>query len=81
MINSQKQIDCIRRSFRPTYTFVWKASECTVCDLKYYHQYTECQMLYYNYCPNPYSAGMDFSRRNLTSIDVRFWRQKSIPAL
>ena len=30
---------------------------------------------------NPYSAGIDFSRQNLTSVDVRFWRLKSIPAL
>ena len=30
---------------------------------------------------NPYSAGIDFSRQNLTSVDVRFWRPKSIPAL
>ena len=28
-----------------------------------------------------YSAGIEFSRQNLTSTDVRFWRQKSIPAL
>ena len=26
-----------------------------------------------------YSAGIDFSRQNLTSVDVRFWRLKSIP--
>ena len=30
---------------------------------------------------NPYCAGVDFSRQNLTSVDVRFWRLKSIPAL
>ena len=30
---------------------------------------------------NSYSAGIDFSRQNLTSVDVRFWRLKSIPAL
>ena len=28
-----------------------------------------------------YSTGIDFSRQNLTSTDVRFWRLKSIPAL
>ena len=28
-----------------------------------------------------YNAGIDFSRQNLTSVDVRFWRLKSIPAL
>ena len=28
-----------------------------------------------------YNAGIDFSRENLTSTDVRFWRLKSIPAL
>ena len=26
------------------------------------------------------SAGIDFSRQNLTCTDVRFWRLKSIPA-
>ena len=30
---------------------------------------------------NPYSAGIDVSRQNLTSVDVRFWRLMSIPAL
>ena len=30
---------------------------------------------------NPCSAETDFSRQNLTSVDVRFWRLKSIPAL
>ena len=30
---------------------------------------------------NSYSAGIDFSRQNLTSVDVKFWRLKSIPAL
>ena len=30
---------------------------------------------------SPYSAGIDFSRQNLTSADVRFLRLKSIPAL
>ena len=30
---------------------------------------------------NPYSAGIDFSRQNLTSVDVRLWRSKSISAL
>ena len=32
---------------------------------------------------NPYTAGIDFSRQNLTSVhvDVRFWRLKSLPAL
>ena len=30
---------------------------------------------------SPYSAGIDFSRQNLTSVDVRFWRLKSISAL
>ena len=28
-----------------------------------------------------FSAGIDFSRQNLTSVDVRFWRLKSVPAL
>ena len=30
---------------------------------------------------NPYSAGIDFSRQNLMSVDVRFCRLKSIPTL
>ena len=29
---------------------------------------------------NPYSAGIDFRRQNLTSVDVKFWRLKSISA-
>ena len=29
---------------------------------------------------NPYSAGIDFRRQNLTSVDIKFWRLKSIPA-
>ena len=37
-------------------------------------------MLCLNYF-NPYSAGMDFSRQNLKSVDVRFQRLKSIPTL
>ena len=28
-----------------------------------------------------FSAGIDFRRQNLTSVDVRFWRPNSIPAL
>ena len=39
-----------------------------------YHLQTDDQF-------NPYSAGIDFSRQNVTSVDVRFWRLKSIPAL
>ena len=35
----------------------------------------------YWYLFNPYSAGIDFSRQDLTSADVRLWRLKSIPAL
>ena len=30
---------------------------------------------------NPDSEGIDFSRRDLTSVDVKYWRLKSIPAL
>ena len=33
------------------------------------------------YCFYSYSAGIDFSRQNVMSTDVRFWRLKSIPAL
>ena len=33
------------------------------------------------YIINPFSAGIDFRRQNLTSADVRFRRLKSIPAL
>ena len=35
---------------------------------------------YYKYFKS-YSEGVDFSRQNLTSTDVRFWRLKSIPSL
>ena len=31
-----------------------------------------CVQILYVYFGNPYSAGTDFSRRNLTSTDVRF---------
>ena len=34
---------------------------------------------YYKYF-HYFSTGIVFSRQNLTSTDVRFWRQKSIPA-
>ena len=30
---------------------------------------------------DPFSAGTVFRRQNLTSVDVRFWRLKTIPAL
>ena len=30
---------------------------------------------------NSFSAGTVFMRRNLTSVDVRFWRIKTVPAL
>ena len=30
---------------------------------------------------NSFSVGIDFRRQNLTSIDVRFWHLKSVPAL
>ena len=30
---------------------------------------------------NPFSAGIVFRRQNLTSVDVRFWSLKTIPAL
>ena len=35
-------------------------------------------MAYFN--PLSFSAGTDFRRQNLTSVDVTFWRLKSIPA-
>ena len=44
------------------------------------HQYTKLFNLQFLQL-NPYSAGIDFSRQNLTSVDDRFWRLKSIPAL
>ena len=41
----------------------------------------QCTM--WSHCPTlkAYNAGIDFSRQNLASVDVRFWRLKSIPAL
>ena len=36
---------------------------------------------YQDYILYSYCAGVDFSRQNRTSVDVRFWRLKSIPAL
>ena len=32
--------------------------------------YFKCRAVWFN----PHSAGIDFSRQNLTSADVRFWR-------
>ena len=32
------------------------------------------------YILNSFSAGIDFRRQNLTFVDVRFWRIKSVPA-
>ena len=41
-----------------------------------------CHWLNASFCRfNPYSAGIDFRRQNLTSVDVRFLRLKSILAL
>ena len=34
-----------------------------------------------NHRVNPWSAVIDFRRHNLTSVDVRLWRLKSVPAL
>ena len=42
---------------------------------------SETQLQVGVYLINPYSASIDFSRQNVTSVDVRFWRLKSIPAL
>ena len=39
----------------------------------YLHSYIEEQALPLN----PFSAGIDFRRQNLTYIDVRFWRLNS----
>ena len=44
----------------------WKQPDCAVYTISMF---------------NPYSAGIDFSRQSLTSLDVRFWRLKSIAAL
>ena len=40
-------------------------------------------LCYYGYSSinNISNAGIDFRRQNLTSIDVRFWRLRSVPAL
>ena len=35
----------------------------------------------YMWTLNPFSAGLVFIRQNLTSVDVRFWRIETIPAL
>ena len=37
--------------------------------------------VYIFYSINHYNAGIDLSRQNLTSVHVRFYRLKSIPAL
>ena len=49
-----------------SFWFIWIPMLWVYGQQKYFHSY---------------SAGIDFSRQNLTSTDVRFWRLESIPAL
>ena len=60
--------------------FDWKAYLLEEEDLYTVH-YADTPVNMYSLTLNPYSAGIDFSRQNLTSADVRFRRLKSIPAL
>ena len=42
------------------------------------HMYTVAHIYNYIY---PYSAGINFRRQNVTSVDVRFWRLKQLKEL
>ena len=41
----------------------------------------EFELCSHSKCIEPFSAGVDFKRQNLTSKDVRFWRLMSNPSL
>ena len=45
-------------------------------DVKQYSLTHQC-----HFSIDPFSAGTVFTRQNLTSVDVRFWRIKMVPAL
>ena len=45
-----------------------------ICIIYYIIHYFHKERVY------PYSAGIDFSRQKLTSVDVRFWQLKSVSA-
>ena len=60
------QFEIIMNVLVSSFRFIW-IPMLWVYDLKTYFK--------------PHSAGNDFSRQNLASTDVRFWRLKSIPAL
>ena len=49
-----------------SFQFIWIPMLWVYCHYKYFYSY---------------SAGIDFIRLNLTSVDVRFWRVKSVPDL
>ena len=44
-------------------------------------KYSDEQLIDRYFGINPFSTGIDFIRQNLTSIEVRFWRLKSIPVM
>ena len=37
--------------------------------------------IFHRFKSEPLQRGINFSRQNLTSVDVRFWRLKTMPAL
>ena len=45
------------------------------------HNFKWVKFEFYNVALNTYSAMINSRRQNLTSVGVRFWRLKSIPAL
>ena len=47
--------------------------------LSYYYDSLAIVTNIFHHHINPYSAGIDFSRQNPTSVDVRFWRLMSTP--
>ena len=58
-------------TFRPIY------DSQVICCMPEKHNILEVNGIEFN----PNSAGVDFRRQHLASVDVRFWRLKSIPAL
>ena len=85
--HTQLQIYCIHSIFN-LYIFIWRSLynvmvclDSSIC-LAVVHNlvipYNAEILLFQPWRPTGFCAGIDFSRQNLTSVDVRFWRLKSI---
>ena len=67
----KEKINCWLSSFTRIYILVYTAIPIAIIFARFVY-ITDL---------DPYSAGIDFRRQNLTSTDVRFWGLNSIPAL